>query len=450
MKKRLLFAIHYLELGGAEISLIGLLQALDYSQYDVDLFVYSHQGELMKYIPKEVNLLPEIPAYAYIERPMKDALLHGHFGVVFGRLLAKGRHKLTSTLTSTSTGMGTSTGMSSDEEKLSLSLTLTLKQDASIFQYVMNGVEPWLPSLKNFGEYDLAVSFLMPHNIVLNKVRAKRKVCWIHTDYSKIWVNAKLELPVWSGFDKVVSISADVTREFLKVFPSLEPKIVEIHNILPASFVRSRAEEITAEEVTKEMPHEEGVINLLSVGRFTYPKNYDNVPEILKNVNVNVNDNVNVNLNANDCKTVDVVVDVDVKIKWYLIGYGGEEALIRQRIAEAGMEGQVIILGKKENPYPYMKACDVYVQPSRYEGNAVTVREAQMLCKPVVVTNYATASSQIKDGIDGIIVPMDNEGCAKGIAQFLQDKLKQQSIEDYLTSHDYGNATEIEKLYKLL
>lgn len=288
----------------------------------------------------------------------------------------------------------------------------------------MNNVEPYLPSLDEFGEYDLAVSFLTPHNVVLNKVRAKRKVCWIHTDYSKISVNAGLELPVWSGFDHIVSISSDVTKAFLTVFPTLKDKIVEIHNILSADFVRRRAEEMTPEEVTKEMPHEAGVINLLSVGRFTHPKNYDNVPAILKYV--------------------------DVKIKWYLIGYGGDEPLIRQRIAEAGMENQVIILGKKENPYPYIKACDIYVQPSRYEGNAVTVREAQMLGKPVVVTNYPTAASQIQDGIDGIIVPMDNEGCAKGIAEFLNDKVQLQSMVSYLQAHDYSNTTEIEKLYKLL
>lgn len=436
MKRRIFFAIHYLELGGAEISLIGLLQAMDYARYDVDLFVYSHQGELMRFIPKEVNLLPEIKAYAYIERPMKNALRKGLFGIVYGRLKAKWKHKTTRTSTST--------------------ITRTSKQDQSIFQYVMNNVEPYLPSLEEFGEYDLAVSFLTPHNIVLNKVRAKRKVCWIHTDYSKISVNVGLELPVWSGFDHIVSISSDVTKAFLTVFPTLKDKIVEIHNILSADFVRRRAEEMTSEEVTKEMPREAGVINLLSVGRFTHPKNYDNVPAILKYVNDNVNVNGNDNLNDDDNgdgnrpRKVDVPVDVDVKIKWYLIGYGGDEPLIRQRIAEAGMEGKVIILGKKENPYPYIKACDVYVQPSRYEGNAVTVREAQMLGKPVVATKYPTATSQIQDGIDGVIVPMDNEGCAKGIAEFLNDKVQQQSMVSYLQAHDYSNTTEIEKLYKLL
>ena len=420
MKQRILFAIHYLELGGAEISLIGLLQAIDYSRYDVDLFLYSHQGELMRYIPKEVHLLPEIKSYAYIERPMKDALRKGLCGIVYGRLKAKWQHKRWK-----------------KEEGRRKNL-----QDASIFQYVMNNVEPYLPSLDQFGEYDLAVSFLTPHNVVLNKVRAKRKVCWIHTDYSKISVNAALELPVWIGFDHIVSISADVTMAFLTVFPTLKDKIVEIHNILSADFVRNHAEEMTSEEVSKEMPREENIINLLSVGRFTHPKNYDNVPVILKYVNDNVN--------GNRPRKVDVPVDVDVKIKWYLIGYGGDEALIRQRIVEEGMEGLVIILGKKENPYPYIKACDIYVQPSRYEGNAVTVREAQMLGKPVVATNYPTAASQIQNGIDGIIVPLDNKGCAEGIAHFLQDKPLQDRITTYLQTHDYSNTSEVEKLYELI
>ena len=59
MKKRIFITMHYLELGGAEISLIGLLQALDYSKYDVDLFVHRHQGELMPAIPPQVHLLPK-------------------------------------------------------------------------------------------------------------------------------------------------------------------------------------------------------------------------------------------------------------------------------------------------------------------------------------------------------------------------------------------------------
>ena len=80
----------------------------------------------------------------------------------------------------------------------------------------------------------------------------------------------------------------------------------------------------------------------------------------------------------------------------------------------------------------------------------MTVREAQMLCKPVVVTAYPTAASQIRDGIDGVIVPLDNEGCARALAEFIKDKEKQKSLIEYCTNNDFGNRTEVEKIYNLL
>lgn len=398
MKKRLFISIHYLELGGAEISLIGLLQALDYSKYEVDLFVHRHQGELMAFIPKEVNLLPEITAYVCIESPLTEAIRRGQFGVAWGRLKAKWR-------------------------ALKYRPKDASKSQNAIFQYIAQEIEPYLPSLEQYGEYNLAISFLQPHNYVLSKVRAKKKVCWIHTDYTKVEFDIDAELPIWKAYDHIVSISPDVTKTFLQIFPSLENKIVEIENIISVEFVRKRADELN---VLNEMPKEEGRVNLLSVGRYTDAKNYDNVPDICNRIR-----------------------EQGINLRWYIIGYG-EEALIRQKIHEKGMEECVILLGKRTNPYPYMKACDIYAQPSRYEGKSVTVREAQILCKPVVITNYPTAKSQILDGIDGIIVPMDNEGCAKGIADFIKNKQLQDNIVNYLHDHDYGNVNEVEKIYRMI
>ena len=194
-----------------------------------------------------------------------------------------------------------------------------------------------------------------------------------------------------------------------------------VENILPEAYVRDRAAEFDASE---EMG---GRVRLLSVGRFCTAKNYDNVPDICRRLR-----------------------NTGVDAKWYIIGYGGSEELIRSKIREAGMEEHVILLGKKENPYPYIKACDIYVQPSRYEGKSVTVREAQILCKPVAVTAYPTASSQIKDGVDGVIVPLDNEGCACGLARFIRDTALQSRIVEYLRTHDYANTSEVEKIYDLL
>jgi glycosyltransferase involved in cell wall biosynthesis len=343
-----------------------------------------------------VNLLPEIKEYSMIERPIREALRSGCFRVVLARLKAKWQFKRYL------------------KQK-------GLKESSASFQYVGNAVTPVLPSLENLGEYDVAISFLNPHNIVRDKVKAKKKICWIHTDYTRIDVNAESELPVWASYDHVISISPDVTRTFLQVFPSLKDKIVEMENILSTEFVRTRADEFDA---SKELVGDG--VKILSVGRFCEAKNYDNVPDIC-------------------CR----IREKGVNLRWFLIGYG-DDSLIRQRIHEAGMEDYVIILGKRSNPYPYIKACDIYAQPSRFEGKSVTVREAQILCKPVVITDYPTAKSQIQNGIDGVIVPMDNKECANGMTNFILNHQLQCQIMDYLQTSDFGNMNEIKKLYNLI
>lgn len=144
------------------------------------------------------------------------------------------------------------------------------------------------------------------------------------------------------------------------------------------------------------------------------------------------------------------MLEKGMEFKWFLIGYGGEEALIRKQIKEQGMEDTVIILGKKDNPYPYIEKCDFYIQPSRYEGKAVTVLEAQMLGKPVIITAYPSSESQLEDGIDGVIVPMDDEGCAEGIVKVMGNLELCEKLIKNCKSRDYSNCKEVEKLYDLI
>ena len=93
MKPRIFIGIHYMHLGGAETSLLGLLQALDTSKVDVDLFVYSHEGELMKLIPEGINLLPEDPTWSMFEKPLKEVLIKGYIRMFLARMWAKVRMK---------------------------------------------------------------------------------------------------------------------------------------------------------------------------------------------------------------------------------------------------------------------------------------------------------------------------------------------------------------------
>lgn len=73
-----------------------------------------------------------------------------------------------------------------------------------------------------------------------------------------------------------------------------------------------------------------------------------------------------------------------------------------------------------------------------------------MLGKPVVITRYATSASQLEEGADGVVVPMDNEGCAAGIADLLRDPEKMARLSACCRQRDYTNAEEIEKLYALM
>ena len=88
MKPRIFIAMHYMELGGAESALLGLLQAHDPNKGDIDLFLYDHVGELMQYIPTSVNVLPKIEIYSMLERPIYELLRKGYWGVALGRTLA--------------------------------------------------------------------------------------------------------------------------------------------------------------------------------------------------------------------------------------------------------------------------------------------------------------------------------------------------------------------------
>lgn len=396
MKKKILIFSHAMEIGGAERALLGLLNSFDYSRYDVDLFLLKHSGELMSLIPEKVNLLPEVPAYSAIMKPMVTVLKSGQIDVLLGRLIGKLKAK-------------------SFNEKMKYN------DSAVSIEYSHKYTKKFMPVISD-KEYDIAISFLTPHYFVSEKVNAKKKIAWIHTDYSYIDIDVESELKMWSAYDNIISISDDVTKAFLKKFPSLENKITVIENILSKQFIDEQVGLINIDD-----EFDNSKLKLLSVGRFCEAKNFDNVPEIAS-----------------------IIKSKGIDFKWYIIGYGSDEDLIKSKIAEFGMYDTVIILGKKENPYPYIKACDIYVQPSRYEGKAVTVHEAQILNKPIIITDYPTAKSQLTNGFDGVIVSMDNQDCADGIAKVIQDKELQSKLIENMKSTNYSNESEIEKLYKLI
>lgn len=397
--KNIFIASPSMEIGGAERSLIGLLNALNYNDYNVELFLYKHVGEFMDFIPDQVDLLPPISRYTSLAVPILNVIKHKHYSIAIGRTAGK--------------------LMSSWYNQRN-----TRAESGVSLEYSHKYTKRYMPKIKPVMEYDLAISFITPHYIVAEKVKAKKKAAWVHSDYSNVFVDIVSEIKMWHNYDYIISVSEKSAESFCLKFPDLKAKIIVIENILSPQFVRQQAKQFT---VDQEMASSHDTRKLLSVGRFGNAKNFDNIPEITKDI-----------------------ISSGYKVKWFIIGYGGGEALIKSKIIEYCMQEHVVILGKKVNPYPYFKACDIYVQPSRYEGKAVTVREAQMLCKPVVITDFPTAQSQLTDGFDGLIVPLDNKGCAEGIIKLISSRDLQNKLIKNCRKADYGNESEVEKIYRLI
>lgn len=384
--KNILISSFDMEIGGVERSLISMLDNFDYENYNVDLMLYSHSGDLFNLLTDKVNLLPECKKYKTFRMSIGQVMKSGNLPIGLARLLA--RYK-------------------ADNGYVQM-------------QYMWKYSLRFLPKVDK--EYEVAISYLWPHYFIADKVKAKIKIAWIHTDYSKIETDIDEDLKMWNKFDHIVAVSEDCKRAFLMKYPSLEDKVIVVENITSPSFVRK-----LAEEQVDDIPKDEGVFKVVSVGRYSEAKGFDSAIKALK-----------------------ILHDRGYKnIKWYVVGYGTDEKLYKMIIKENNLEDSFILLGKRSNPYPYMKAADVYAQPSRYEGKAVTVSEAQILEKAVMLTDYTTARSQVIDGLDGYITELSVEGIANGIEKLYLDRELKEKLEKNCINEDYSNMYELDKLYEV-
>lgn len=388
-----------MELGGAERALLGMLYAIDTDKYDVDLFINQHTGAFMSLIPKNVHLLSEIPAYSAIERPIKDVIREGHWAIGAMRLLNK--------------------AVSFVRRQL-----MHITNDGTGSHRTLNYVSWLLPSLHYLGEYDLAISYLDPPHIVQDKVLAKKKIEWIHTDFSgrQFSYDPKLTLARWAANDYIMSISDDVTKQFLVNFPSLENKIRKMENIIPAELVRAQATEFFPEEYKCNADR----FIICSVGRISHAKNFECIPVVSK-----------------------ILKESGLNFYWCIVG-PGDVVQYNALAKDNGVGDSVEFIGSRDNPYPYMQYCNIYVQPSRFEGKAVTVQEAQMLARPVLITRYPTSGSQIVDGEDGLICEMDNESIAEALARLMEDKDLCNRLGKRAHEMHPGNDEEVEVLYRII
>lgn len=395
--KKLLIASFDMEVGGVERSLISLLDNFDYDNYKVDLMLYRHLGDFMYLLPKKPNLLPEMPPYSTFRKSIGETIKDKHLGIGLSRIFSKLHAML--------------------YQKFNKIDEPGYFQMQLMWKYAL----PLLPSIDN--TYDVAISYLWPHYFIAEKVNAKKKIAWIHTDYSNIETDIEMDLKMWDKFDHIIAVSEACKDAFLSKYKELERKTRVIENITSQEFIRKMGEE----KIYNPMEND-GRFKILTVARLSHAKGIDNAIQALK-----------------------ILIDKGIKdIVWYVVGYGGDEAILKEMVSKNNLQEHFILLGKKTNPYPFIKSCDLYVQPSRYEGKAVTVTEAKILGKPILITNYSTAPSQIENGVEGMICDLSVSGLAKGIQEFYRNQELRNTIVNNIKNNDYNNSYELDKLYKVI
>ncbi|MCD9547944.1 glycosyltransferase [Photobacterium carnosum] len=395
MKKNILIVNWNMEIGGAERSLIAMLNNFDYEQYNVDLYLHSHSGDLLYLLPKQVNLLPEVPESTLFSNSILDNLKRGYLKIPVIRLYGK---------------------LISLFEKHNKSVSdIGYFQGGKMWKYVCR----FIPHISK--KYDVAISYSAHHDFTVNNVVASKKIAWIHTDYSRIHIDREHDLSTWVQFDYIVSISDACTESFLSVYPTLTDKIILVENLTNPEYVKTMA------DFPVEQSFRNG-FNLVSVGRLCEPKAFDRAVEVLSELDKRGYKDIN----------------------WYIVGDGGDRALIENKIKQHKLEERFILLGSTPNPYPYMNAADIYLQPSLYEGKAVTVSEALILAKPVIITNYPTANSQINNGVNGIICNQSISDISDAIVDLYNNQDRQQQLIEFNQQSKHTNIEELQKLYRII
>lgn len=394
MKKKLLFVIESLTLGGAEKSLVTLLNLLDYSKYDVDLLLFAQGGQFQVLLPKEVNLLSVPDYFSYnsipwtnVGRKIKEPL----------KMLAQLRYSVALRV-----------GKHNHIEK------------AVLLWQASHGCFKVLPQ-----EYDMAIAYAqgVPTFFVAEKVKAKKKAAWINATYIPKGKYLDYIRSIYNKFDYINGVSPTVAEQIQSVLKVLPSKIVQMTDILDINFAMKMAE--MSSTVKNDMNN--GKTKILTVGRFAIMKRYDLA-----------------------IKATKILMEAGLDFTWYAIGDGSIRTELEQQIKNNHLEGKFILLGSKSNPYPYYKACDLYVQTSEFEGFGITLAEAKMFHKPIVTTNFDAVGAQFVNEKNGLIVDISAQAIADGIIRMLTDTHLRETCVTNLSKEKIGNTEEIEKLYNMI
>ena len=208
---------------------------------------------------------------------------------------------------------------------------------------------------------------------------------------------------------------------FLKAYPELPDKTEVFHNILNKEEIVRRAEE--GEGFTDGFTG----MRLLSVGRLTAQKAFEVSVDAMKRLK-----------------------DAGKNVRWYVLGEGDQRKKLQEQIDALGLTEDFILYGTVNNPYPFMKQADIYVHASRFEGKSIAIQEAQILGKPMVVSDCSGNREQVCHGKDGLMCGLTPDSLAENIMLLLEDEALRRELGAAAAKKNADAAEEIQKLLSML
>ncbi len=368
MKQKILVIGITMAAAGSEKSFLSFARhAIDYEKYEVDLLLAKKTGDFLSALPKEIRVLEM--------GEMGEIFLIDHANaskIILRRYLSKNPFRAFCLVPH-------------------IVKRITAKTPAEK-DFASNRI--WVELLKKMpmldGEYDAALAYWGDHTMfyMCDKVKAKKKIAWLHFDYANPPREDALYLHYFSECDKVITVSKKIEASLKTALPAIAEKVMTIENIIDADEILRLAEEPCG------FSDDFDGIRLLTVGRLCHQKGYDlAIPAIAR------------------------LVSEGYPIKWYIIGDGdaADKEFLKEWIQKHHLEERISFLGIKQNPYPYMKKADIYIQPSRHEGKPIAVEEAKILKKPIFLTDFSSAKEQLCGYFCGEIGEISENGIYEGV-----------------------------------
>lgn len=366
MKRNILFVLPALGMGGAEKSIVDLFRVFDYDNYEVDLLLLCGRGILANEIDSRVNIIDADDWTHAILNNIGTALpylkKHRKYAIIVKKLILS---------------------VISKTEKY-----LPIKKSQVSWKFLGRYLHQLLEK-----KYDIAVAYLqgVSEYYVADKVAADKKIFWMHTSFRAHANNDAFEKKYIDQFNKVVCVSQAAKEDFIQLFPEKKSDTMVFYNIVDENAIMQKSQEPLDVEVDPSM------MNIVSVGRLHEAKAYDISIPAFKKVNEKYPDT-----------------------RFYIVGTGPEETNLRSLIKKHELDGKCILLGRRMNPYNIIKACNVFLQSSRYEGYCIALAEAKILQKPIVTTDFYGAFEQIVNKESGLIVKCNEGDIEKALCNLIE------------------------------